>query len=81
MLSSARAAAVVHHLAKSKEFAANQVEIRAYADTRPIVDNDSVENRAKNRRVEIIVSPVDKVESFQQVPQDDEVVATAADEQ
>lgn len=80
VLSSARAAAVVHHLAKSEEFAASQVEIRAYADTRPIVDNDSAENRAMNRRVEIIVSPHHKAEAFQQAPERDEVVATS-DEQ
>ena len=30
--------------------------IQAFADAKPLVDNDSVENRAKNRRVEIIIS-------------------------
>ena len=57
VLSSARAANVVHHLATSSQFGAKQAEIRAYADTRPLVPNDTPENRAANRRVEVIVSP------------------------
>jgi len=56
VLSSARAASVVHYLAKVKLSDPTRIEIRAYADTQPIVPNDSAENRAKNRRVEIIVS-------------------------
>lgn len=56
VLSSARAASVVHYLAKVKLADPTRVEIRAYADTQPIVPNTSSENRAKNRRVEIIVS-------------------------
>ncbi len=71
VLSSARAAAVVHHLAKSEELPTSQVEIRAYADTRPIVDNSTPENRAQNRRVEIIISPNHDVESFQQAPEEE----------
>ena len=48
---------MVHHLATSSQFGAKQAEIRAYADTRPLVPNDTPENRAANRRVEVIVSP------------------------
>jgi len=53
VLSSARAASVVHQLAKARLTDPTRVEIRAYADTRPVVANDSAQNRAKNRRVEI----------------------------
>ncbi len=56
VLSSARSASVVHYLAKVKMADPGRVEIRAYADTQPIVPNDSASNRAQNRRVEIIVS-------------------------
>ena len=55
VLSSARAASVVHHLAKADLADPSRIEIRAYADTRPIAPNDSRENRARNRRVEIDV--------------------------
>lgn len=56
VLSAARAASVVHHLASARLDDPSRVEIRAYADTRPIVSNDSAENRARNRRVEINVN-------------------------
>ncbi len=56
VLSSARAASVVHYLAEVKRLDPPRMEIRAYADTQPIVENTSSKNRAQNRRVEIIVS-------------------------
>lgn len=56
VLSSARAASVVHHLASADLDDPSRIEIRAYADTRPIVPNDSRENRARNRRVEIDIN-------------------------
>lgn len=71
VLSSARAAAVVHHLSTSNLFEPNQVEIRAYADTRPIKENDTAENRATNRRVEVIVSPLYKPDPFTKLPSSD----------
>lgn len=56
VLSSARAASVVHHLAKARLADPERIEIRAYAATRPLAPNDSPENRAKNRRVEIDIA-------------------------
>ena len=56
VLSSARAAAVVHHLAYAGLDDPSRIELRAYAETRPIVANDSRANRTRNRRVEIDVS-------------------------
>lgn len=53
VLSSARAASVVHELAEGQLADPGQIEIRAYADTRPLAPNNSPENRARNRRVEI----------------------------
>ena len=56
VLSSARAASVVHELADNQLSDPSRIEIRAYADTRPIADGSSPEGRARNRRVEIDVT-------------------------
>ena len=56
VLSSARAASVVHHLAEAELDDPTRIEIRAYADTRPLVANDTPERRAANRRVEIDIA-------------------------
>ena len=56
VLSSARAASVVHYLAEGELSDPDRIEIRAYAESRPLVPNDTPENRAKNRRVEIDVA-------------------------
>lgn len=60
VLSSARAAAVVHYLATLKLTDPARIELRAFADTRPVAENDSPENRARNRRVEINISLSDE---------------------
>ncbi len=54
-LSAARAANVVHHLTKKGKVDSNRVQIRAHAETKPLVPNNSRENRSKNRRVEIVI--------------------------
>lgn len=54
-LSSARAASVVHYFIQEGDVDPERMEIRALADNEPIVPNDSWENRAQNRRVEISV--------------------------
>ena len=54
-LSSARAASVVHYFIQQGDVDPERMEIRALADNEPIVPNDSWENRAQNRRVEISV--------------------------
>ncbi|OED37946.1 hypothetical protein AB833_21975 [Chromatiales bacterium (ex Bugula neritina AB1)] len=59
VLSSARAANVVHYFSIGEMFEPDKIEIRAYADTRPLNDNETSENRANNRRVEVIVSHSD----------------------
>ena len=56
ILSAARAASVVHYLSEVKSVEAERLEIRAYADTQPVADNDSPGNRARNRRIEINIS-------------------------
>ena len=51
-LSSARATSVLRYLVEKKGIPAKRLMAVGYADTRPLVPNDSPENRAKNRRVE-----------------------------
>jgi len=61
-LSTSRATSVVHELLAPGDMSADRFVLEGYADTRPLVPNDSPSNKAKNRRVEIIVlkSPVEE---------------------
>jgi chemotaxis protein MotB len=54
-LSAKRAATVVHFFIQRGDIDPERMEIRAHSDNQPLVPNDSWENRAKNRRVEISV--------------------------
>ena len=55
-LSSARAVTVLHSMLRNKDIAEDRVVVEGLADTRPVVDNSSPQNRAKNRRVELILT-------------------------
>lgn len=55
-LSSARAAAVTHELLMDDRLSPKRFSIQAFADVKPLAPNDSSENWAMNRRVEIIIS-------------------------
>ncbi|NVK19897.1 MAG: OmpA family protein [Methylocystaceae bacterium] len=52
-LSAARATSVVHHFLNYSDIPADRLAVQGYGDSRPLVPNDSPENRARNRRVEI----------------------------
>lgn len=54
-LSSSRAVSVAHQLLKVSEITPNNIIVTGHADTRPRAPNDSDENRAKNRRVDIAI--------------------------
>jgi len=57
-LSAARAVSVVHQLILNNKINADRVSAAGHAETNPLAPNDTSENRAKNRRVEIsIYSP------------------------
>lgn len=59
-LSAARALEVAHSLFESGEVEQSRFTITGYADTKPLVPNDTPENRSRNRRVEIIIQqPLD----------------------
>ncbi len=54
-LSAARAVSVVHELVLNRQVPASRVTAAGRAETNPLVANDSPENRARNRRVEISI--------------------------
>lgn len=54
-LSAARAVSVVHELVLNRQVSADRVVAAGRAETNPLVPNDSPENRARNRRVEIAI--------------------------
>jgi chemotaxis protein MotB len=59
-LSSSRATSVVHELLVAGVMPPERFVIEGYGDTQPLAPNDTAKDRARNRRVEIIVlkSPV-----------------------
>jgi chemotaxis protein MotB len=60
-LSAARAANVVHYLTTRGKVDPTRIHIRAHADTKPLVPNLSEDQRAKNRRVEIVIAGNEKL--------------------
>ncbi|SCA58187.1 OmpA family protein [Candidatus Terasakiella magnetica] len=52
-LSAARATSVVHHFLNHSDIAPQKMAVQGFGDSRPLVPNDSPENRSRNRRVEI----------------------------
>jgi chemotaxis protein MotB len=59
-LASLRATSVVRYLIKSKGLDPKRMAAISYADQKPLVPNDSEENRAKNRRIEILIVAKDE---------------------
>ncbi|MES9990702.1 MAG: flagellar motor protein MotB [Candidatus Thiodiazotropha sp.] len=62
-LSSARAVTVVHAMLSNAKIDENRFLIQGYADSQPLVANDSTENRAQNRRVELVIQRGEDVDS------------------
>lgn len=54
-LSSSRAVSVAQELMRGNEINSRRFQVSGFADTKPLVANDSGENRARNRRVEIVI--------------------------
>ena len=55
-LSSARAVTVLHSMLRNPDIAEDRIVVQGLSDTKPLVDNDSPQNRAKNRRVEMTLT-------------------------
>ena len=60
-LSSARAIAVAEELFSTGQLEQSRFAVTGFADARPLVPNDTPENRATNRRVEIVIKQNDLV--------------------
>jgi len=56
-LSSARALAVLHYLVDGCKLAPNRLSANGYGEFHPVAPNDSIQNKQKNRRVEIVILP------------------------
>ncbi|MBW9273226.1 MAG: flagellar motor protein MotB [Candidatus Thiodiazotropha sp. (ex. Lucinisca nassula)] len=62
-LSSARAVTVVHAMLSNAAIDEGRFLIQGYADSQPLVVNDTSENRATNRRVELVIQRGDDEDS------------------
>lgn len=60
-LSASRAYSVIEELLENTDVLSERFVLRGFGDTRPRVPNNSEENRAKNRRVEILIDQRDPV--------------------
>ncbi|MCP4683882.1 MAG: OmpA family protein [bacterium] len=54
-LSSARATSVVRYISDNHGISPDRISALGYGEFRPVQPNNSVENRAKNRRVDVVV--------------------------
>ena len=54
-LSVARATSVVQYFVESHNFPAERISALGYGEFRPLVPNTSIENRAQNRRVDVVI--------------------------
>ncbi len=59
-LSSSRANSVIRYFTKVKGLDVNKFNSAAYGEFKPLVDNSTEENRAKNRRVNILIVATEK---------------------
>jgi len=60
-LSAARAVSVAHQLMNVESISPRRITVQGAADSQPLVPNNSPENRARNRRVEIVLEvPAEK---------------------
>ncbi|MCC6812219.1 MAG: OmpA family protein [Deltaproteobacteria bacterium] len=54
-LSTSRAVTIVSYLSQKYRYPPDLLSAAGYGDTRPVVPNDTATNRAKNRRIEIVI--------------------------
>jgi len=84
-LSVARALAVAHELFGDPRIDQSRFKVLGLADTKPLVPNDTRQNRVKNRRVEIIVQKgkdkesLEKIQARQDGDPDGELINLAPD--
>jgi chemotaxis protein MotB len=66
-LSAARAVSVAHEMMLATNIPSERFLIQGFADTEPVARNDTAANRAKNRRVEIILQQGDDKQALGQI--------------
>ncbi len=75
-LSSSRSVSVAHELMKTGEISPELFSVVGLGETQPLMPNDTDENRAKNRRVEIVVEQGEQDDKIlsgeEELPEDDE---------
>ncbi|MDZ4676241.1 MAG: OmpA family protein [Oligoflexia bacterium] len=54
-LSATRASTIVRYLITQHQISPRRLSVVGYADQRPVVPNDTPENRARNRRIDILI--------------------------
>ena len=54
-LSAARSASVADYLLNNTDVEDGRVTVTGFADTKPLVSNDTAAGRSKNRRIEVII--------------------------
>lgn len=62
-LSAARAVSVAHEMMLATDIPSDRFLVQGFADTQPVAANDTAANRAKNRRVEIVLQQGDDREA------------------
>jgi len=58
-LSSARATAVVRYYTENHSVLSDHISALGYGEYRPVAPNNSIENRARNRRVDVVILTMD----------------------
>lgn len=66
-LSAARALAVAEELFSDPRIDESRFQVSGYADSKPLVPNNSPENRSRNRRVEIVIQKGDDQEVLERL--------------
>ncbi len=61
-LSAARATSVVEYWLEAGQIDPDRLSVMGYADRRPIATNDTAVGRSKNRRVEFVITPINRLE-------------------
>ncbi|WP_245832023.1 hypothetical protein [Solemya velesiana gill symbiont] len=54
---------MLHALLQNPSVDPSRVVVEGHADSKPLVPNDSSENRAQNRRVELVIERADEIEA------------------
>jgi len=68
-LSSSRACAVVRHFINHHKFNPTDLAAIGYAESRPVTSNSSAQNRAKNRRIDIVLHSREQEQQVDPLPE------------